>query len=410
MNILFLHPNFPGQFLHLSRYFARMVETKVMFLTKETNGNRLQGVNVALYKAGAEPPKDTHPFLKPAVESVNEGVAVMRALISLRDEHHFVPDVIIGHTGWGSTLYCKDVYPDVPLLGYFEWYYLAKGSDVVYFPGEKADVESMMRIRTRNAHHLLNLAACDVRFTPTQWQKSQFPPEYQQGMKVIHEGIDTEFCRPKRDVKLVLEKTEKREALDLSDCKEIVTYVSRGFEPYRGYPQFMQAISFLLKRRPKMHVVLVGMDRTCYGVEPSDGSKSWVKYVDDRLKYDKKRVHFVGHLDRLSYQKVMQASTVHVYLTRPFILSWSCLEAMSFGCALVGSKTPPVEEVVEDGKNGLLANFRSANHIAQRIEELLDDPELRKRLGQAARETILERYDMRDCVRQQADMIFGAMK
>ena len=396
MNILFLHPNFPGQFLHLSRYFAHMGGNNVMFLTKETNGNRLRGVNVAVYKASREASKEIHHYLRPTEEAVLDGQAVVRAMLSLRDQHHFVPDVIIGHTGWGSTLYCKDIYPDVPLLGYFEWYYNIKGSDVLYFPGEQTDIDAYFRVRTRNAHHLVNLAACDVRFTPTAWQKAQFPAE--------------DFCRPKAGAKLILPKKGDREALDLSGAKEIVTYVSRGFEPYRGYPQFIEAVSMLTKRRPNLHVVLVGMDRTCYGTLPPDGKKSWVKYMDERVKYDKKRVHFVGHLSREEYQTVLQASTVHVYLTRPFILSWSMMEAMSFGCALVASKTPPVEEMIEDGKNGLLANFRSPQHIAQRVEELLDDEELRNRLGRAARETILDHYDVKNCVRKQADMIFGALK
>ena len=410
MNILFLHPNFPGQFLHLAHYFAAAGGHKVMFLTKKTNGNRLRGVDVAVYKVTREPSKEMHHYMKPMEEAVLDGQAVARALIALRDQHHFVPDVIIGHTGWGSTLYCKDVYPDVPLIGYFEWYYKVFGSDVVYFPGETTDIDSIMRIRTRNAHHLLNLEACDVRFTPTQWQKAQFPKEYQKSMHVVHEGVDVDFARPNPGKKLILDKKEEHEAIDLSGVKEIVTYVSRGLEPYRGYPQFIEAAAILTKKRPDLHVVIVGMDRTCYGALPPDGSKSWKKVMDQRVKYDKKRVHFLGHLDRLSYQTVMQASTVHVYLTRPFILSWSMIEAMSFGCALVASKTPPVEEVVEDGKDGLLANFRSPQHIAQRVEELLDNEALRKRLGRAAREKVLERYDRRDCVRKQVDLIYGAMK
>ena len=216
MNILFLHPNFQGQFLHLAHYFAAMGGHRVLFLTKQTNGNHLRGVDVAVYKPSREPNKDTHHYMKPMEEAVLDGQAVVRALMGLRDQHDFVPDVIIGHTGWGSTLYCKDLYPDVPLIGYFEWYYNIKGSDVLYFPGEKTGIDSFFRIRTRNAHHLLNLAACDVRFTPTEWQKAQFPKEYQQDMQVIHEGIDTNFCRPVSEASLILPKTDKRAALDLS--------------------------------------------------------------------------------------------------------------------------------------------------------------------------------------------------
>ena len=408
MNILFLHPNFPAQFWHLSKAFADLGE-RVVYMTTKTNGNRLQGVTTAMYGRERATTKGIHPALEPAEEAVLDGEAVAKGLVELRDKHKFVPDVIVGHTGWGSTLFCKDVYPDVPLVGYFEWYYNGQGGDAAWFPGEKLTPRSSMRIRARNMHHLLNLETCDVRFAPTEWQRSQFPAKYQDGMLVVHEGIDTEFCKPHPGRKLVLEKTKEREALDLSKCKEIVTYVSRGFEPYRGYPQFMSAVSLLLRRRPNLHVVIVGTDTTCYGAKPKDG-RTWRQVMDERVTYDKKRVHFVGHLNRPDYQAVLQASTVHVYLTRPFILSWSCLEAMSFGCAMVGSKTPPVEEVMEDGRNGLLANFRSPQHIALRIEELLDHPDLRKRLGTAARQTILDRYDVKDCVQRQIDMVYGAMK
>ena len=409
MNILFIHPNFPAQFWHLASALVQMGGNKIAYLTMKTNGNKLAGVNIVLYKRQREPRKDIHPFLTPTEEAVLDGTAVANALCQLRDNYKFVPDVIVAHTGWGSTLYCKDVYPEVPVVGYFEWYYNAYGSDAAFFPNEKLSLEGQMRIRTRNAFHLLNLEACDVHFTPTEWQRAQFPKRYQEDMIVVHEGVDTQFCHPQPGRKLVLAKTDQHEALDLSKCKEIVTYVSRGLEPYRGYPQFISAAAMLTKRRPNLHVVIVGTDTTCYGTKP-EGGKTWKEYMDERVQYDKNRIHFVGHLSRPEYQTVLQASTVHVYFTRPFILSWSCLEAMSFGCAMVGSKTPPVEEVIEDGKNGLLANFRSPQHLALRVEELLDHPKLRERLGAAARETVLARYDMRNCIQKQIDMIFGAIQ
>ena len=408
MNILFIHPNFPAQFWHLSLALAQMGGNKVMFLTTKTNGNKIAGVTTVLYKRSRPTTKGIHPWLEPVEEAIIDGSAVANALVQLRDNYHFKPDVIVAHTGWGSTLFCKDVYPDVPVVGYFEWYYNAIGGDAAYFPGESMSLEGQMRIRTRDSFHLMNLEACDVRFTPTQWQKSQFPERYQDGMVVVHEGVDTEFCRPQPGRKLVLQAREGLEALDLSKCKEILTYVSRGLEPYRGYPQFISAVGMLLKRRPNLHVVIVGTDTTCYGMKPKDG-KTWKQYMDERVQYDKSRVHFVGHRNRPEYQTVMQASTVHVYYTRPFILSWSCLEAMSFGCALVASQTPPVEEVCEDGKNALLANFRSPQHLAMRVEELLDHPKLRAKLGKAARQTVLDRYDMRNCIKKQIDMIFRAI-
>ena len=405
MNLLIMHPNFPAQFLYLAQYFARSPRNRVVFLTKETNGNRLKNVTIVGYKPKREPTQGVHPYVRPMEQAVLDGQATLRAAVSMQEKIKFRPDVIIGHTGWGSTLYMKDIYPEVPLIGYFEWYYHAKDSDMAWWPDEKPSIDDMLRLRTLNAHHLVNLQACDVRYTPTQWQKSQFPPMYQEGMHVIHEGVDVDFCRPNPGAKLVL----KDKGLDLSDAEEIITYVSRGFEPYRGFPQFMEAIRIVLGRRKKTHVVLVGMDRTCYGAQPPKG-KTWKGIEEERGGYDKERVHFVGHLHRLDYQKVLQASTVHVYLTRPFVLSWSMIESMSFGCALVGSKTPPVEEVVVDGENGLLANFRQPEHIAQRIEELLDDPALRARLGKAARETVLARYNANERVKELTNLIYGAMR
>ncbi|MBR4694910.1 MAG: glycosyltransferase, partial [Selenomonadaceae bacterium] len=208
----------------------------------------------------------------------------------------------------------------------------------------------------------------------------------------------------KPGTKLVL----PRISLDLSDAEEIVTFVSRDFEQYRGVDKFMAALRIFLEHRPKCHVVLAGRDRICYGPKLKD--TTWKEIEEKKGGYDKSRVHFTGLLQRDEYLTLLQASTVHVYLTRPFVLSWSMVESMAAGCCLVASATPPVEEMVEDGVNGLLANFREPAHIAMRIEEALEDEGLRKRLGKAARETVLEKYDKKDCLRRQLNLIYGVMK
>ena len=405
MNILFLHPNFPGQFLQLARYLGDQGRHRVMYISKDHNGSQLPGVQVAMHKPPREATPNIHRYLKMAEEAVLEGQMVLRSIDAVKRQANFVPDVIVGHTGWGSTLYLKDLLPDVPVVGYFEWYYNSSGGDVGYWPDEKVTIDDKCRIRTINAHHLLNLQACDVRYCPTEWQRSQFPKEYRDTMKVVHEGVETDYFKPQAGVKFVLPEQK----LDLSDCEELVTYLSRGFEPYRGFPEFMESIRILLKRRPKCHVVLAGSDKACYGPQHSP-DKTWKQVEIEKGGYDESRVHFVGHLKRDEYLMLLQASTVHVYLTRPFILSWSSLESLSAGCCLVSSATPPVQEAVEDGVNGLLANFRRPEHIAARIEEALENPELRQRLGKAARESILEKYDLKDCLRKQLNMIYGAMK
>lgn len=402
MNLLFLHPNFPGQYLHLARYFARTGQDHVAFLTKETHKNRLWNVDVGVYKAARETTEGVHPYVKQLEAAALEGQAVARGIVSLKKQLNFTPDVVIGHAGWGSTLYVKDLLPKTPLIGYFEWYYHAYGSDVGFWPDEKVSENARMRIRTQNATSLLALDSADVRYTPTEWQRSQFPKEYQPSLRVLHEGVDTEFYHPDKNVRLVIP------GLDLSDVSEIVTYVSRGLEPYRGFPQFMETVRILLARRPKCHVVVVGADRSCYSPPPSNG-KTWKQIEEERGGYDASRIHFTGRLNWEHYRQVLQASTVHVYLTRPFVLSWSMLESMAAGCCIVASATPPVQEVITDGENGLLTDFRSPEQIANRIEEALDDEPLRRRLSAAAVETAQARYNVKQCLARQVDMIMEAV-
>ena len=200
MNILFLHPSFPGQYLQLAPYLARNPENKVIFLSKDNSiGTTLAGVQLGLYQKPTEKAdewiKSCGP-LQPAAEAVIEGQQVVRSLRWMEREQKFRPDVIIAHTGWGSVLYAKDVFPDVPIMGYFEWYYHAGHGDSYWWPDEVPSIEAKINIRTRNAHHLLNLEMCDAGVTPTQWQYDQFPKEFKYKLNIIHEGIDTVFCAP----------------------------------------------------------------------------------------------------------------------------------------------------------------------------------------------------------------------
>lgn len=410
-NIFFMHNSFPAQYLNLAPYLARNPENNVFFIAKENSINaQLKGVTLALYKQPDEKQSqwiESCGPLRPAAEAVVDGQAVVRAMEWLAREKQVKPDVIIAHTGWGSTLYCKDLYPKVPIMGYFEWFYHAENSDSYWWPDEIPQIGNKISIRTRNAHHLMNLDLCDTGVTPTKWQYNQFPKEYKPKLNIIHEGIDTRFCSPHPSGKrpgLVLEDIN----LNLPEGTEILTYVARGFEIYRGFPYFMDAIRIVLHHRPNLHVVVVGKDRICYGAQLQD--TTYLKEEQKKGGYDTERVHFVGLRNRGDYQKILRASSCHVYLTRPFVLSWSFLEAMSFGCPIVGSKTPPVEEVMEDNVNGLLAEFRSPYHIARRIEELLDDPERAKKLGARARETIQERFELFKCMRAQEDLMYSLVR
>ncbi|MBP2628369.1 MAG: glycosyltransferase, partial [Firmicutes bacterium] len=252
----------------------------------------------------------------------------------------------------------------------------------------------------KNPDNQVVFLTCDRGVSPTYYQRSQFPPELQQKISVLHDGVNSDFFQPKADTKLVLPNIN----LDLSDVEEIVTYVGRGMEPYRGFPQFMEAVDILLKRRPKCHVVIVGADRVAYGKALPDG-KTYKELMLEKFDIDLMRVHFTGLLPYNQYRQVLQASSVHVYLTRPFVLSWSMLEAMSAGCLLVASDTAPVKEVIKDGENGLLADFFSPAQIAARVEEALTNPDRMAGIRQRARQTILDNYALSKLLPQQIALL-----
>jgi glycosyltransferase involved in cell wall biosynthesis len=324
----------------------------------------------------------------PLENAVLEGQAVYRLGKKLKQEG-FIPDVIYGHSGWGPTLFMKDVFPKTKLFCYFEWFYNAHGSDADFDSNDPIDADDEARIRIKNAPILIDLYSCDRGMSPTYWQRQQFPKEFHNKINVLHDGIDTRYFQPQPGRKLILPRIK----LDLSEVEEIVTYVARGMEPYRGFPQLIETIAILQQRRPNCHFVIVGQNRVAYGKSLPDG-KTYKDAMLEKFPLDLSRVHFTGLLPYGEYLQVLQASSAHIYLTRPFVLSWSMLEALSTGCLVVASDTSPVTEVIEDGVNGLLVDFFSPLKIAEQVEEVLDSPEKMAKIRQQARETILERYDL----------------
>lgn len=387
MKILFLHPNFPAQFRHLATALAQDSMNRVVFGTTRREG-QMAGVQKLIYTPSRKPNKETHHYLRTLEDAVLQGQAVYRMLDKLKGSG-FIPNIVYGHSGWGPTLFIKDIFPHAKLLCYFEWFYNAEGADVGFDPAEPVTPDDRLRIRMKNAPILTDLYGCDAGSCPTSWQAQQFPTEFRGKIKILHDGVDTNYFSPRQDKKLVVPAI----GLDLSGVKEIVTYVSRGMEPYRGFPQFMEAVALLLQKRKKCHVVVVGEDRVAYGRHLPNG-KTFKQLMLEKLDLDLSRMHFTGRLPYSQYLKVLRASSVHVYLTRPFVLSWSVLEAMSAGCLVVASNTPPVTEVIQDGVNGVLVDFFSPQEIAARIEEALENPDRMLHLRMMARKTILDKYDL----------------
>lgn len=393
MKILFLHPNFPAQFRHLATVLGRDPQNKVVYATNRREGS-IPGVEKVLYGKSRDVRPETHHYVRPLESAVLEAQAAYRVAYKLK-ERGFYPDIVYGHSGWGPTLFMKDAFPQAPLLCYFEWYYNAYGSDANFDPSDPINADDEARIRLKNAPILLDLVACDRGLSPTNWQRSQFPAEFQSKIKVHHDGIDTSYFKPLPNAKLSIPRIN----LNLTQAEEIVTYVARGMEPYRGFPQLIETISILQQKRPQCHFVIVGKDRVAYGKNLPDG-KTYKEVMLEKFPLDLSRVHFTDLLPYDEHLQVLQASSVHIYLTRPFVLSWSMLEALATGCLIVASDTAPVTEVIEDGINGLLVNFFDPQQISDRVIEALANPEKMSTIRTKARETILESYDLANLLPQ----------
>lgn len=398
MRILFLHPNFPAQFRHLLMALTQQNHHQIVFGTTRQEGS-LAGVSKVIYQPSRQVRPETHHYVRPLENAVLQGQAVYRLADQLK-ARGFIPDVVYGHSGWGPTLFIKDIFPNAKLLCYFEWFYQAHGSDADFDPADPINADDEARIRIKNAPILLDLYSCDRGLSPTSWQHQQFPPEYRDKITVHHDGIDTNFFKPKPGYNLVIPRLN----LDLSSVKELVTYVARGMEPYRGFPQLIETIALLQKQRPHCHAVIVGENRVAYGKSLPDG-KTYKEFMLEKVPLDLNRVHFTGLLPYSEYLQVLQASSVHIYLTRPFVLSWSMLEALSTGCLVVASRTAPVLEFIQDGVNGLLADFFSPQDIADRVEEVLEHPDQMATIREQARKTILERYDLAQLLPQHLQWI-----
>jgi glycosyltransferase involved in cell wall biosynthesis len=401
MRILFLHSNFPAQFRHMAAALARDPHNQVVFGTMQTAGE-IAGVTKVLYQPQRQVNPQSHGYLLRMEAAVLQGQSMYRVARELKAKG-FVPDIVYGHAGWGSTLFMRDIFPKSVHLRYFEWFYHAYGADANFDPADPPDLDMDLRIRIYNAPILLELESCDRGMAPTDWQRRQHPPEFHPKIDVLHEGIDTNFFQPNPGAKL------KLPGLDLSHIDEIVTYSTRGMEPYRGFPQFMAAVALIQKRRPNCHVVIVGKDEVCYGKRLPDG-KTYKQQALESIEFDLSRLHFTGYLPYPQYLQVLQASGAHIYLTCPFVLSWSMLEAMATGCLVIGSATPPVQEIIEEGKNGLLVDFFSPQAIAERVDEVFAHPDRMAQMRWQARHTIIKNYDLDRLLPQHLQWIHASLK
>ena len=389
MKILFVHQNFPGQFPHLAPALAARGH-QVLALTDETN-QRPSPVRVVKY-AHPTPPAGGSTLGRTYAEMAERGWMAARGARALRDRHGYTPDLIFGHSGWGETLFLREIWPDAKLLVYAELMYRTRGHDVGFDPEVSPGTdEGRVSTIARAAHLIQGLVMADAGLSPTRYQADSFPPELRGKLTVIHDGIDTDLVRPDPQASLTLPDGRVLRAGD-----EVLSYVSRSLEPYRGFHVLMRALPAVLAARPQAQVVIVGGEGVSYGGKPKD-AESWkarlLAELGDRLPMD--RVHFLGRVPYRDYLSLMQVARVHCYLTYPFVLSWSLAEAMAAGALVVASDTEPVREMVRDGENGRLVPFFDREALqAALIRGLAGDPDA-ARLGAAARATITAAYDLR---------------
>lgn len=409
MKVLIIHQNFPGQFKHLAPALVERGHEVTAFSMNVKKSTKWKGVNVIRYGADRSTSKEIHPWVKDFETKVIRGDACFRAAQKLKASGYY-PDKILAHPGWGESLFLKEVWPDAMMGVYCEFYYSPTGLDVGFDPEFSAGSESdPCRIRLKNTNNSVHFDIADSAISPTHWQASTFPESFRTKIEVIHDGIETDKIAPRH-----IESHKLASGQVVSSNEEIITFVSRTLEPHRGYHVFMRSLPNILSSNPNANVYVVGSEMGGYGAAPDKvkyKNKSWKNIFIDEIRgklsdRDWQRVHFLGRVQYDDFVSLMQASSVHVYLTYPFVLSWSLLEAMGVGGCIVASKTQPVEEVIQDGETGLFVDFFDHEELAQAVTDLLADRSKREHLSKNARSFCVENYDLyTECLPRQINWL-----
>ena len=412
MHVLFVHPNYPAQFGHVAHHLAEHNGWRCTCLS-ETPPGRLRypsggSVEKIRYKTRGGATRDNHFCTRTFENAVWHCDGVLRSLLA---RHDVTPDLIVGHSGFGSTLFLRELFPDVPCVNLFEYYYDGHGaeSDMTFRHdlGWSVGPEKFLRSRCRNAMILLDLQNCQIGYCPTPFQRSRFPDEYRDRLRVLFDGVDTKLWNP-RDHALRPPPGERPArtvtGLDLPADAELLTYCSRGFESMRGFDIFVRSAARLLRDRPNLHVAIAGEDRVAYGGDAQHtGGKSFKDWSLDHPEVadvDFGRLHFLGRVPPPQLSELLATSDLHVYLTVPFVLSWSMINAMACGAAVLASDTPPVRDFITDGGTGRLADFFSPDDFSEKAAALLDDRAAARRLGDAAAALVASTYSLDQTIPQ----------
>jgi glycosyltransferase involved in cell wall biosynthesis len=401
LKLLFVHQNFPGQFLHLAPEMQRRGHD----VRAIVDGGNKTNSRVPLLRYGykAETVEAGPTRLGRNYTAMSDrGVAVARFARKLR-ERGYVPDVIFGHSGWGETLFLKEVWPEARLLVYAEFYYRGHGADSDFDAEfQKGGFDRTLIAQARAAYLAQSLAHADCGLSPTHWQADAHPPALRRQIEVIFDGVDCDRLAPNPAARFTLPDGH---VLSVGD--EVLTFVNRNLEPYRGFHVFMRALPDVLKARPDAQVVIVGGNEVSYGHRPDQGG-SWkdVLLAEVGSRLDLSRVHFVGKLDYDRFVDLIHVSRAHAYLTYPFVLSWSMVETLAAGTLVIGSRTAPVAEVIEDGVTGKLVDFFDIRGWSVAMTDALANPDAYRAMRESGRAMARQRYDLRSvCLPQQIALL-----
>ncbi len=407
MRVLFVHQNFPAQFKFLAPALAQDPQNEVVAMTMRADAPATwQGIRFVSYAAKRGSTPKIHPWVGDIETKVIRGEAAFYAAQQIK-KSGFNPDVIIAHCGWGESLFLKDVWPNAKLAIYSEFYYHAQGADVAFDPEFPSAIAEECRIRVKNLNNLLHFEVADAGISPTYWQASTFPQAFRDKITVIHDGIDTQAIKPNAHVTMRFKHQQGEVSLSKQD--QVITFVARNLEPYRGYHVFMRALPQILRDNPQAKVLIIGGDGVSYGKEAPEG-KTWKNIFLSEVceQLDMSRVFFLGQVPYPQFIALLQLSRVHIYLTYPYVLSWSLLESMSAGCTIVASNTPPLKEAIIEGETGRLVDFFDGVGLARVVNELLNDREQAERLSRNARVFAQQNYDLQSvCLPKQLAWVKG---
>ena len=389
MKFLFVHQNMPGQYRELVQWLANKKEHEIVFITQRKKPPAFDGVKTVIYKPHHVANEKAYGLARTWENATGSGFGAAQAAKELRDEG-FMPDIIIGHVGWGELTFIKEIYPDVPVIGLFEYFYSTNGGPVGFDPETPVSEHAPYLMAAHNAVPLVNIEVVDLGHCPTYWQRDRFPKSFHDRVYVCHDGIRTEAMLPNPSVELTLGRLDK--AITRED--EIVTFMARNLETKRGFHQFMRALPKIQAARPKVRFLIIGGNDTSYGGKSKHaGGLRGQMEAEVGANVDWEKVHFLGQVPFNDYQKIIQVSRCHIYLTMPFVLSWSLLESMSMQSTIVASDVTPVREAITHGETGLLVDFFDPDALAVQVTDLLENPSAYAHIGRNARKHVVKTYD-----------------